>query len=64
MRAVVLERDGHRCQWPGCPATTDLEVHHLTPIEDAPQLANDLSNQVALCGPHHLEAAREYRAAR
>lgn len=63
MRAVVLERDGHRCTWPGCNETRGLEVHHDIPIEDAPQLANVLSNQRTLCAPHHLEAARQYRAA-
>lgn len=61
MRARVLERDGNRCQWPGCSATHDLEVHHLIPIEDAPHLAEDLANQVTLCQAHHLEAARQYR---
>jgi 5-methylcytosine-specific restriction endonuclease McrA len=66
MRAMVLERDGHRCQWAGCTETSrtcELEVHHRIPIDDAPHLADDLSNQVTLCPPHHLEAARQYRAA-
>lgn len=76
MRAAVLTRDGYRCQWPGCvetAATCDLEAHHVIPIEDAPHLAGVLSNQITLCGArrgtgaptpmHHLQAAREYRAA-
>jgi len=63
MRAKVLERDGHQCRWPGCDRTRNLEVHHVIPIEDAPDRADDLTNQVTLCKPHHLEAARQYRAA-
>ncbi len=63
MRATVLARDGHRCRWPGCTVRAGLEVHHLIPIDVAPELAEDLANQVTLCGPHHLEAARQYRAA-
>ena len=27
-RALILDRDGHRCQYPGCTATQQLEVHH------------------------------------
>lgn len=62
MRAAVLDRDGHCCQWPGCGATHDLEVHHRVPIEDAPALARELSNQITLCRLHHVEAARQYEA--
>lgn len=61
MRAKVLKRDGHKCRWPGCPATRGLEVHHLIPIEDAPELADELRNQVTLCRKHHQAAARAYR---
>lgn len=65
MRAAVLERDGHRCRWPGCEETAEtcvLEVHHTFSIEAFPQFAEDLDKQITYCPTHHLQAARADRA--
>jgi hypothetical protein len=53
IRPAVLERDGHRCtaviDGERCPATTQLEVHHL---DDDPT-RNEPSNLVTVCRFHH-----------
>ena len=46
-RRRILDRDGHRCTWPGCtlPAT---DVDHITPGDNHTD-----TNLRSLCTPHH-----------
>jgi len=55
VRAGALERAGHRCQSPGCRATTGLEVHHRHYGSLGAEAWADL---VVLCGPCHRAADR------
>lgn len=54
LRDQVLQRDHYECQW--CGATvqmTTLEVDHIKPIEQYPELACDTSNLRVLCKDCH-----------
>jgi hypothetical protein len=52
LRLQVLERDGHRCQFPRCgrPAS---DVHHIAPRSTSPHLKYDIENLVSLCRECH-----------
>jgi hypothetical protein len=63
-RRAALERDRHECvacgigrrqhrKKHGC----DLHVHHIQPIANygTPEAANELSNLITLCRPHHAK---------
>lgn len=52
---AVLERDGHRCQWPGGCHTGDLRIdpHHKAERSQRPDLKHDASIGIALCRTHH-----------
>lgn len=52
-RNRVLERDDHKCQWPGCKHTTQLEVHHIHRYADNIALRYNVYNGVTLCKEHH-----------
>jgi 5-methylcytosine-specific restriction endonuclease McrA len=53
LRAKVLERDGHRCQVPGCGRGYFLVVHHLDPVALGGK--DDPDRLVTLCpGCHDL----------
>lgn len=49
---LILERAGHRCQFPNCtnPAT---DAHHIAPKSIAPHLRHAPNNGAALCRHHH-----------
>jgi len=53
----ILERDGYRCQAPGCSARRNLEVHHIVfrslGGSDAPD------NKITLCHAHHRRGIHE-----
>jgi hypothetical protein len=51
----ILERDGWRCQAPGCTMRRSLEVHHI--IHRSHQGSNEPENLVTLCAAHHRHAA-------
>ncbi|MFP4126844.1 MAG: HNH endonuclease [Alphaproteobacteria bacterium] len=51
LRLQALRRDGWRCV--RCGARHGLEVDHIAPREDRPDLAHDLDNLQVLCGPCH-----------
>ena len=51
IRAVVQQRDAHRCQVPGCPSLLPLDVHHKIPRYQGGR--HDLSNLITLCQFHH-----------
>jgi hypothetical protein len=48
----VFERDGWRCQVPGCTSYRNLHDHHIR-FRSAGG-SDDLSNRVTLCAAHHL----------
>jgi 5-methylcytosine-specific restriction endonuclease McrA len=56
LRVQVLRRDGHKCR--ECGSRGRLEVHHVRPVREAPELAFDLANLAALCGPCHARVTR------
>ena len=50
----VRERDGTRCQFPGCRRHRfGIEVHHIIRWNDAPLLRYNPMNGVCLCRFHH-----------
>ena len=54
LRAAALERDGYRCQWPGCGLRGGgpmLEMAHLTQLSQGGP--DTLENVVMLCKTHH-----------
>jgi 5-methylcytosine-specific restriction endonuclease McrA len=50
-RRLVLARDRHRCQTPGCPHTHFLEIHHMIPR--ARGGTNTPDNLTTLCSACH-----------
>ncbi len=51
LRRVVLFRDEHRCQVPGCTATRGLDLHHIIHwSDDGP---TDSWNLITICSRHH-----------
>lgn len=61
---AVLERDGHKCQWPvlfvgdgmlsACRMRDDrIDPHHLAERSLRPDLKYNVSNGLALCRTHH-----------
>lgn len=51
LRRAVEDRDGGRCQFPGCEARHHLHVHHILAWFRGGK--TDLANLVLLCGFHH-----------
>ncbi|MCK4304678.1 MAG: HNH endonuclease, partial [Candidatus Eisenbacteria sp.] len=51
VRRAVMERDGYRCQAPGCTNTHFLEVHHRLPRANGG--SNHPENLVTLCSRCH-----------
>jgi hypothetical protein len=47
----TLERDGYRCQAPGCTARRNLEVHHI--VYRSAGGGNEPENRTVLCHGHH-----------
>lgn len=45
----ILDRDGHRCQFPDCGAITDLKIHHID--YDKSNTSGD--NCITLCRKHN-----------
>jgi len=52
-RKSVRQRDDNSCQWPGCPATKRLEVHHIRKWSAHPELRFEVSNGITLCKSCH-----------
>jgi 5-methylcytosine-specific restriction endonuclease McrA len=61
-RRLVLTRDRHRCQTPGCPHTHFLEIHHIIPRARGGTNAPD--NLTTLCSACHALAHRQVGAVR
>jgi 5-methylcytosine-specific restriction endonuclease McrA len=53
-RRLVLARDRHRCQMPGCNHTRFLEIHHIRPR--ARGGTHDPDNLITLCSACHRRA--------
>ena len=51
IRRAVLQRDGHRCQVPGCTNLLWLDLHHLEYRRNGG--GNTEENLVTLCSTHH-----------
>lgn len=51
LRKQALERDGWKCV--ECGARHSLEVDHIEPVRDRPDLAYSLANLQTLCGRDH-----------
>lgn len=58
-RGRVLKRDGFRCQQ--CGSTEDLNVHHIMPFAQYPELRFEVSNGITLCESCHKEHHRKER---
>lgn len=54
---AILERDGYRCQAPGCSSRRNLEVHHI--VYRSQQGTDDPWNLVTLCHAHHHHAVHK-----
>ncbi len=50
-RRAVLQRDGHRCQVPGCTNRLWLDIHHLDYFENGG--GHDETNLLTTCCTHH-----------
>lgn len=51
LRALVIARDGNRCQVTGCPSRLELHVHHKNAVSAGGAHAPD--NLISLCDFHH-----------
>jgi 5-methylcytosine-specific restriction endonuclease McrA len=62
MRAVVLERDNHRCTT--CERTTQLVIHHKDEVSwhNSPKPNNEVSNLVTLCRSCHTKLHNRLRS--
>lgn len=56
LRLQAKRRDGFRCT--SCGARGRLEVHHVKPIRERPDLAFDLENLACLCPRCHVAVER------
>lgn len=54
LRDDVFDRDGHRCA--NCGAKGNLEIHHIRPWGQFPELRFDRENCITLCTQCHIEA--------
>jgi hypothetical protein len=56
VRRLVLWRDQHRCQVPGCRHATFVDVHHIRAREEGG--CHEPENLLTLCGAHHRACHR------
>ena len=54
LRQMVLERDNNECV--KCGKTSDLQCHHIFPVNIEPLLSTDIDNCITLCVDCHKEA--------
>jgi len=55
-RARLIARDGGHCRYPGCVATSGLEVDHIVPLALGGRDSDD--NLETLCPVHHRQKTR------
>lgn len=53
------ERDGHSCKINNKDCDGRLEVHHILPARDYPELRYDNNNGITLCFSHHPKKGKE-----
>lgn len=56
LRVQALQRDGWKCVQ--CGEKVGLEIDHIQPVRDRPDLAYDLDNLQTLCGRCHAKKTR------
>jgi len=56
VRRLVLRRDQHRCQVPGCRHATFVDVHHIQAREEGG--GHEPKNLLTLCSDHHRACHR------
>lgn len=56
-RTRIIARDGGRCRYPGCIATSGLEVDHIVALGLGGRDSDD--NLQTLCSVHHLQKTRQ-----
>lgn len=54
-KQAVFDRDGKKCQMPGCRRRRRLECHHIQRWADAPYLRWEPDNGIILCKQCHYE---------
>lgn len=52
-RKSIRERDGNKCQWPGCESKSRLQVHHIKTWGSSPSARFDMTNGITLCKKCH-----------
>ena len=58
VRFAALARDHYRCTNPNCGGTQNLDVHHIIPRAQRPDLALILDNLTTLCEKCHITVHR------
>ena len=56
LRIRVLDRDNWQCRQ--CPERRRLEIDHILPVRDRPDLAWEIDNLQCLCGRCHARKTR------
>ena len=56
LRLAALQRDHYRCTNPNCGSTQNLDVHHIIPRTQRPDLILTLDNLTTLCEKCHIAA--------
>ena len=54
-KAIVFLRDAHQCLL--CASNKDLQVHHIIPVKNLPELDLELRNLATLCKKCHYSVA-------
>ena len=52
MSRAIKQRDSHKCQFPGCCQTRNLQIHHIKHWADSGETS--LENGVTICAFHHM----------
>ncbi len=58
VRFAALQRDHYRCSNPNCGSTQNLDVHHIIPKAQRPDLALSFDNLPTLCEKCHIAEHR------
>lgn len=52
-RRIIKQRDGKKCKLANGDCCGQLEVHHIHPYKDYPELRYEMQNGITLCHFHH-----------
>lgn len=61
LKNKIKERDGKRCLCCGKKFENHLEVHHIMPVSEFPQLAHEPDNMASLCQKCHSKYHEMYK---